>query len=178
MILTRLAQVATIVSALVVLYRFLEETDRLPRRLKLPKALPWKTVVASLLTVVVLVLLWGLAGLEREIGTLRAAALPCPPNSPTFFGSEIIAMPSGTAKEVWRLTESIYRPPGSTGARGAHIRVAGEGGGSILWSNDGSKPSQKAEVGDELWACGDQIPRFQVSLRSLKSSALHVTYAW
>ncbi len=102
--------------------------------------------------------------------------LPCPPPSPVFSGSEIIQMRLGSGKEIWRLAENLYQPAGSTGARGAFIKVLEAG--SVLWSDDGTRPSRIAEAGDGLWVCGDRIPRFQASPRSEKEAALSVTYAW
>lgn len=101
---------------------------------------------------------------------------PCPPHGPIFSGSEIIQIRPGSGKETWRLAENLYRPPGSTGARGAFIKVLQAG--SVLWSDDGTRPNRIAEAGDGLWVCGARIPRFQVSPRSEKEAALSVTYAW
>ncbi len=103
--------------------------------------------------------------------------VPCPPTSPTFFGEEYILMEARSGSEPWRLNKARFRPPGSTGARGARITV-GKGAGSILWSDDGSKPSHLAEPGDDFWICGERIPKFRASLRSRTTAALLVSYVW
>jgi hypothetical protein len=64
MILTRLAEVATILMTLIAIYGFVERIGWLPTVLALPSSFGWKRMVGVLVVAVTLAALWGLASLE------------------------------------------------------------------------------------------------------------------
>ncbi len=168
MSLTKVAEVAAIVAALVAIYGLLE--SKLPG-LKLPSHLWMEArgpLIAFLLGTAILIGLW-------QIEALQTAALQCPPSQQNWNGFEGLVIEAGSSKVV-RFSKSIFNPPGTTPAIAARVQVTQ---GTILWSDDGSEPSREATKSNPpFWVCREKIPKFRAMLGGPELAALNVSYVW